>query len=219
MAARVALTTGLGVAALGLLASCEEPPPPDPFGVVVKIESDPGQPIQGASVSRANRLLGTTDAEGRAHLKIAGVEGEITDVVVTCPEGFQSPNKPLSIRLARLADKSKTPEYGVSCPPSVRRVVVAIRAENGPNLPVHYLDRPVTRTDASGAASFALEVPPGAQFNVVLSTKERPDIKPLNPSKLFVVSAQDDVFLFDQRFEVERKPPPRRPRPFIPRAL
>jgi hypothetical protein len=211
----------VAVFAVGLaaLASCSESPPPSPFTISVRIESDPGKPIAGASVSRASRLLGTTDAEGRATLQIAGVEGEVADVTVTCPEGFQTPAKPLSIRLTRLAEKSKVPEYAVQCPPSMRRIVVAVRAENGPNLPVVYLDRPVTRTDAAGAASFALEVPPGSQFTVALSTLERKDIKPINPSKLFVVSTQDDVFLFDQKFEVEKKRPVAAPTVRIPKAL
>lgn len=202
-----------------LLVGCAEPPPPEPFSISVKVESDPGKPVANANISRANRPLGTTNAEGRSTLKIAGVEGEITDVMVTCPEGFQTPTKPLSIRLTRLAEKSKIPEYAVSCPPAMRRVVVAVRAENGPNLPVMYLDRPVTRTDTAGAASFALEVPPGSQFTVALSTAERKDIKPISPSKLFVVNAQDDVFLFDQKFEVEKKKPPPAPVIHIPKAL
>lgn len=202
-----------------VLGGCAEPPPPEPFQVSVKVDSDPGKPVVGANISRANRPLGTTNAEGRALLKIGGVEGEITDVTVTCPEGFQTPTKPLSIRLTRLAEKSKVPEYAVQCPPAMRRVVVAVRADNGPNLPVMYLDKAVTRTDASGAASFALEVPPGSQFTVALNTVERKDIKPINPSKLFVVNAQDDVFLFDQRFDVEKKKPPPAPVIHIPRAL
>jgi hypothetical protein len=215
------VVAALGLATLTTLAvsGCAEPPPPEPFQVTVKVEGDPGKPLAGANLARANRLLGTTNAEGRALLKIAGVEGEITDVTVTCPEGFQAPTKPLSIRLTRLAEKSKTPEYAVQCPPSMRRVVVAVRAENGPNLPVMYLDRAVTRTDAAGAASFALEVPPGSQFTVALSTAERKDIKPISPSKLFVVSSQDDVFLFDQKFDVEKKKAAPGPAIHIPRAL
>lgn len=199
--------------------SCAEPPPPDPFQISVKVESDPQKPIAGASIARANKILGTTNNEGRATLKIGGVEGEITDVTVTCPEGFQTPTKPINIRLTRLAEKSKIPEYAVQCPPSMRRVVVAVRADNGPHLPVMYLDKPVTRTDAAGAASFALEVPPGSQFTVALSTVERKDIKPISPSKLFVVSSNDDVFLFDQKFEVEKKKVYVAPPPHIPRSL
>jgi len=55
-------------------------------------------------------------------------------------------------------------------------------------------------------ASFALEVPPGSQFTVALSTAERKDMKPVSPSKVFVVLQQDDVFLFDQKFDVLEKP-------------
>jgi hypothetical protein len=94
----------------------------------------------------------------------------------------------------------------------------------------------VTRTDAAGAASIALEVAPGSQFAVALDTGGRQDIKPINPSKLFVVSTQDEVFLFDQKFEVQKlevekkrpppaaaaAPPPAPPPPVahqVPRAL
>jgi hypothetical protein len=199
--------------------SCAERPPPDPFQISIRVESDPGKAIAGATVTRANRILGTTSADGRVTLKIGGVEGEITDVNVTCPEGFQTPPRPINIKLTRLAEKTKIPEYAVQCPPSMRRVVVAVRAENGPHLPVIYLDKPVTRTDASGAASFALEVPPGSQFTVALSTAERKDIKPINPSKLFVVNSIDDVFLFDQRFDVEKKKVSAPPAPHVPRSL
>jgi hypothetical protein len=101
----------------------------------------------------------------------------------------------------------------------MRRVVVAVRAENGPNLPVMYLDRAVTRTDAGGAASFALEVPPGSQFTVALNTIERKDIKPISPSKLFVVGQQDDVFLFDQKFDVEKRKSAPPPKVAVPHAL
>ncbi len=200
-------------------SSCAEPPPPEPFQIAVKVESDPGKAVPGATISRSNKVLGTTNAEGRATLKIGGVEGEITDVMVACPEGFQTPTRPLNIRLTRLAEKTKIPEYSAQCPPSMRRVVVAVRADNGPHLPVMYLDRQVTRTDAAGAASFALEVPPGSQFTVALNTIERRDIKPISPSKLFVVNSQDDVFLFDQKFDVEKKKAVFVAGPHIPRAL
>lgn len=195
----------LGVVVVAAAASCSEGPPPDPFPISVKVEADPGKPIANAIVARGTRVSATTNAEGVAMLRINGVEGEITDITVTCPDGYTSPARPINIRLTRLAEKGKVPQYGVSCPPAMRRVVVAIRAENGPYLPVMYLDRPVTRTDSAGAASFALEVPAGAQFIVTLDTNERKDLKPQSPAKRFVVSQQDDVFLFDQRFDVEKK--------------
>jgi hypothetical protein len=189
-----------------VVAGCSGPPPPEAFRIAVKVESDPTKPIANAVLSWANRPVGTTGADGRAILKVPGVEGEIVDITVTCPDGFQSPPRPLGVRLARFADKSKVPEYAVACVRPMRRVVVVVRAENGPNLPVVYLDRPVTRTDASGAASIALEVAPGAQFTVGLDTGDRMDIKPSHPSKRFNVSTRDDVFLFDQRFDVEKRP-------------
>jgi hypothetical protein len=211
-----------GLVAIGALslafAGCEEPPPPAPFPIYVKVESDPGRPIIGAIVSRAGKELGRTGPDGRAMVKMPGIEGEIVDIGVTCPEGYAMPKAPLNVRLTQLADKTKVPEYGVSCPPNLRRVVIAVRAENGPFLPVNYLGKPITKTDESGAAHFALEVAPGAQFSVTLDTSERKDLKPPSPAKVFVVAQQDDILLYDQKFDVERKVVVA-PKVYIPKAL
>lgn len=199
--------------------SCSEPPPPPPFQIFVKVESDPGRPIAGATIARGDKTLGTTDVQGRSLLTIKGAEGEITNISVQCPEGFQTPAKPIGVKLTRLIDKGKVPEYTVACPPTVRRVVVAVRAENGPSLPVLYLSKPITKTDDNGAAHFALAVQPGAQFQVALDTAGRKDLKPSNPSKVFVVSDHDDVLLFDQKFEVERKYVAPPPKPYVPKPI
>ncbi len=195
----------LAAMAVVIAAGCGnlDPPPPQPFQFYVKVESDPGRAVLGAAVMRANRQIGTTNAEGRAILSVPGTEGDVVDVSIKCPPDLQSPTKPLSIRLTRIAE-SKAPEYSGSCPPSMRHVVVAVKAENGANLPVVYLNKPVTRTDASGAAHFALEVAPGAQFTVALDTSDAPRLKPQNPQKPFTVGQSDEIMLFEQRFDVEK---------------
>jgi hypothetical protein len=169
-------------------------------------------------VMRGQKQIGTTGADGRAILTVTGQEGDVTDVAIKCPADLQSPSKPLSVRLTRIADSNKAPEYGVPCPPMLRRVVVAVKADNGANLPVVYLNKPITRTDASGAAHFALEVAPGAQFTVALDTSDSPRLKPQNPSKPFTVGQSDEILVFEQRFDME-KVKVFIPKVNIPRAL
>ncbi|MDB4942697.1 MAG: hypothetical protein JWP97_2231 [Labilithrix sp.] len=201
--------------------SCKDldPPPLPPFQIFVRIESDPGQRVAGAVISRNNKPLGTTGADGRAMLTLTGAEGETTDVMIKCPDQLQSPTKPTSVRLTRFSDKTKVPEYTVMCPPTLRKVVVAVKADNGPNLPVVYLNHVITRTDPSGAAHFALEVAPGAQFQVTLDTQENARLKPVSPSKPFTAPQHDEILVFDQRFDVEKEKPKFVARPNIPRAL
>jgi hypothetical protein len=215
-----AALTLTALAAMGA-SSCKDldPPPPPPFQIFIRIDSDPGRPVAGATVVRNNKTLGTTGPDGRTMLTLTGAEGETTDVNVKCPDAFTSPAKPTSIRLTRFADKSKVPEYAVSCPPMLRHVVVAVKAENGPNLPVVYLNKVITRTDVSGAAHFALEVAPNTQFQVKLDTGENSRLKPASPSKPFTVPAHDDILVFDQKFDVERARVYAAPKPNIPRAL
>jgi hypothetical protein len=113
------------------------------------------------------------------------------------------------------------PVFKVSCPPMQRHVVVAIKAENGPNLPVLYLGRIVARTDQSGAAHFSLEAPPGGQFQVTLDTtaKENARLKPPSPSKPFTVGNGDDILVFEQKFDVEKKKVHAAPKPKLPGCL
>lgn len=217
---RIFFAAAIALAGLGT-SSCKDldPPPPPPFQIFIRIDSDPGRPIAGATVSRNNKPLGTTGPDGRAMLTVVGAEGETTDVTIKCPDAFTSPVKATSIRLTRFADKSKVPEYTVSCPPMLRRVVVAVKAENGPNLPVVYLNKVITRTDISGAAHFALEIAPNTQFQVMLDTTEHSKLKPVSPSKPFTAPAHDEILVFDQKFDLEKVRAVAAPRPNIPKAL
>lgn len=192
-----------------------DPPPPPPFKVAITVEGDPGQPVPGAVVVRGTKTVATTGADGRAELSIHGADGETVDAAIKCPDGFTSPAKPVTMRLARVTD-GRVPTFSVSCPPMTRRVVVAVKAENGPNLPILYLGKVVAHTDLSGAAHFALQAPPGNQFQVTLDTtaKENARLKPPSPSKPFTVGDKDDILVFEQKFDVEKKKvhAPRKPK-------
>jgi hypothetical protein len=194
----------LGSAAIG--CSALEPVPPPPLEVVVRVNGDPGQPIKGAALLFNGQKVSTSGDDGVARLKLTGKDGESFDVAVSCPDGFQSPSKPIQVVLKRLADDKK-PEYDVACPPTVRTVVVAVRADGGANLPVLYLGREVARTDTAGAAHVLLKLKPDEPFDLVLGTTENASLRPQNPFASFVVKDHDDVFVFDQRFEQEKKKP------------
>ena len=54
---------------------------------------------------------------------------------------LRAPDAPLAITLRTRAEEGRRPEVRVRCAPLVRSVVGAVRAENGPNLPVKYLGK------------------------------------------------------------------------------
>ncbi|APR84414.1 Hypothetical protein A7982_09763 [Minicystis rosea] len=192
----------------GVMAcSALEPVPPPPQEILLRIAGDPGQPLKGATVQYNGKKVSESNAEGIAPLKLNGKDGEVYDLTITCPDGYLSPSKPLSVMLKRLADTTKKPEYDISCPPTTRTVVVAVRADNGANLPVLYLGREVARTDAAGAAHVMFKLKSDESFNLVLGTEGQDRLRPQNPTASFVVRERDDVFTFDQKFELEKKRP------------
>lgn len=211
----IACVSGFAAAGCGLLAP---PPLPPPFKAAIVVEGDPGEPVAGATVrAGASGPEVVTDATGRSLVVLRGVEGDVRDVAVQCPAAHQPLAAPVRVRLTRVVG-DRVPEYRVSCPPLRRRVVVAVRAENGPNLPVLYLNQVVATTDASGAAHFALELEPGT-FQVAIDSSSRKDLKPPNPSRLFTVAQRDDILLFQHKFDVAKQkkriwvaPPPAVPR-------
>jgi hypothetical protein len=192
----------------------DQPPPPAPYKAVVTVTGDPGQPLFGATISSGKSQPIVTGVDGRANVVFNGAEGDVRQITVTCPPGHQQTSAPISIRLTRLVGDAM-PSYPVSCPPLRRKVVVAVRAENGPYLPVRYLNQVVATTDAGGAAHFALEIEPGT-FSVQLDTSGRNDLKPPNPGRILSIGQQDDIVVLDQKFDVIKKyvpPPPPPPRP------
>jgi len=154
-----------------------------PFTIAVDATSDPGVPLEGVELRAGERVMGKTDAKGHAIIAPLGAEGTALDVLVRCPDGYDSPTDPIKMTLRRFVGTKTAPTYGVSCPPAVRSVVAVIRAENGPNLPVLRLGREVGRTDAAGIAHMLLDVKPGESVELTLATvaKETEQLRPQNP--------------------------------------
>jgi hypothetical protein len=191
-----------------LNSSCrnlEEPPAP-PFQISVMVEADKGVPLPGALVQRNNKEIGKTNGEGKAILTFRGEDGDQIDVWVKCPEGFDSPSKPTTVALRRLSG-TKLAEYPVACPPAERKVVVALRSDGGPNLPIKYMNRDVARTDVSGAATFMLTGKPGEHMDFTLDTSEKGNemLRPQNPTVSLVVDQKDNYYSLDQPFQVQKR--------------
>ncbi len=205
-----ALHAIVATACLSALPSCQslEKPPPPPIQVKISVESDPGHALPGASVWRETRELGATGVDGSVVVPLRGQDGDSVDLTVRCPQNeYLSPQKPISVVLRRTLDQKVT-EYRTACPPLYRNIVVAVRAENGPGLPIFHLNQFRGRTDASGAAHFTLRSKPGESVEVQILTRNEKageGLSPKDPTKTFIIKSQDEVLLFDQKFDVEKK--------------
>lgn len=215
MHVRYAIVRPLGMVAvlavvLTAAAGCDffRAEPPAPYPVVIIVESDPGVPLAQVPITNAGKKVAKTNEKGHATMNLKGAEGTTMTFGIDCPPAYDSP-KPVPIELRRIADKSLRPEYKVFCPPKLRTVVVAVRADRGPNLPVVYLGQEVARTDASGAAHVSLQLPPAQTFQLMLKTsdgdEESARLRPQDPVATFQLKNRDEVMAFNQAFTVERK--------------
>lgn len=174
-----------------------------PFPVLIRIESDPGKPLGGVPILYQGKEVKRTAPDGTALLELHKPDGANVDLTITCPPDTR-PAEPLKVYVRRVEGQKYT-EQRMYCRPAMRRIAIAVRADDGPNLPVTYLGQPVAVTDASGAAHFAMAMPPGEVIKVVLDTADNPKMHPQRPESLFKVGDQDEVFVFNQKFTVDKK--------------
>lgn len=200
---------------LVLACGCSANVGPSTYEVTIKVDSDPGKPLAGARFSVAGKPVGESDASGSLLLKLPGRPGDVVQLDTTCPEGHRSPDKPIQVVLRPLAERGKRAEYHASCPPSVRNLVVSVRAQNGPNLPLRYLGKEIARTDEAGTAHALLKVPPGESITLTLDTSEgaSTQLMPQHPELKLTVPERDEIVIFDQTFakpkpKAKPKPPP-----------
>ena len=189
-----------------ILAGCKhlEDPPPPPFqvGFTVTTEKDKGLPVAEAEVTRNSHPMGKTGADGRLTLTFHGSEGDKIDVYVKCPEGFRSPDRPITVALLRLSD-GKMADYPATCEPSEHKVVVSITADNGAFIPVLLLGKQVATLDESGAATFMLSGHPGDHLDFRLDTTDEKFklLQPQSPTVQLDVQGEDHIYPLDQPFK------------------
>jgi hypothetical protein len=186
---------------------CAEEPALDEYELSIRIESDPGRPLAGATLLGAGEFQTVSDASGLVRMRVLGEQGQAVRFQIRCPYGHRSPEQPLELTLTRLGAGAPPPEYRVRCAPELRSVVIAVRAQNGPGLPVTYLGREVARTDRSGAAHVLMQLPPTEPLELSLDTSSEPRLKPKNPSLRIAPPDTDAVLLFDEEFVVDAPPP------------
>jgi hypothetical protein len=208
----------LTLLALGALTGCKRAAPASQVhGVIVQVQTASHEPLAGVEVWRRGSVVGKTSATGSLTLQLDGSDGQKVELEARCPATYVPERQPVAVTLRRLAGTRQLPTYRVDCQPSTRTTVVAVRAMNGPDLPIVYLGREIARTDSSGVAHVALTLRPGERYELSLDTAGK-SLTPKNPRAAFVVGSEDELVFFDQRFQ-SRKRPAGRARSRLPTAF
>jgi hypothetical protein len=209
-----ARTLVAGLVCAGLLACASSKAPSLPYRVELRAVTADGMPLAGVELSLNDKGAGTTGADGRLLRNVAGAEGTALRVAAKCPAELEPPAELPVLRLARTksidAAKARPITAEVRCSPTHRDVVVVVKAERGPRLPVLIDGKAVATTDDDGTAHVLLRRPPlDGKVEVSLDTTSQASLKPVSPSRTYTLGVRDALVLFEQSFTV---PAPKAPR-------
>lgn len=193
--------------------SCAQRPKREPEqSVEVRVTDFVGAPVGGASLAFGTREVASTAADGVATLTLTGRDGDLVALEVRCPAGYAPPAEPVLVRwLAADGGGGGTASHAARCRKLRHRLVVLVRAEGGPNLPILRLGRVVGTTDADGVASLMFDLDLDERVELTLSTAslEKQKVTPRDPTAVLEVKDDDDIKLFDVKL-ARPKPLPKR---------
>lgn len=196
------------------------------FAVTFTAEADEGVPLEGVVIAANGSAVGTSDSDGIVQTMIRGPEGTEIQIRYECPEGYRPTEEAKVLRLHHFESLDPSVQAGlhmrVNCVPEQRRAVFVVRTGQ-PDLPILLDGQEVARTNEVGVAHITREAPPNTAFRLKIDTSGNPRLRPQEPGMQFVLEGHDEVFAWDQRFEVEQPPRRRRrrrrPRPFVIQRL
>ena len=186
------------------------------FPISITARSEARATVPGVEISLGKQLLGKTDSSGSARLALHGPEGDTISLNVKCPTSYASPERPLLVGLRHLGDGSTVARFEAECFSLVHSVVVGVRAENGPRLPILRLKSVIGHTDDQGVAHVLLQASANEQIALTLDTSKNPSLLPQNPTLDFATHDSDEFLLVSQKFTVKQAAPRRavsRPKP------
>jgi len=185
------------------------------FPISIAARSEARSAVSGVEISVGKQVLGETDASGSARLALHGSEGDTLALNVKCPTAYASPERPLLVGLRHLGDGSTAVRFEVECFSLVHSVVVGVRAENGPHLPILRLKSVVGQTDDQGVAHVLLRASANEQIALTLDTSKNASLLPQNPTLDFATRDSEELVLVAEKFTVKQ----RAPRRVVPRAI
>jgi hypothetical protein len=194
-------------------------PPVHSQAAQIRVENDASKPVEGASVLVNGEAVGATRNDGRTEVQVRGIAGDRFRINLNCPDGYRPATPDVHEIYVTPSLSGPAPELFFRCESTVRKAIIAVRAENGAGLPIRYLGREVGKTDDHGAATVIIQGTEGEPFELVIDTSKAPKLHPQNPALTYRMGPKDDSFVFDQKFIVEKPKKVVAARPFVPVKL
>lgn len=169
----------------------------------VSVSDDQGNAQAGAPIEIDGIALAATDATGTSSITLEA-RASRARIAVRCAQGFHSP-EPRSVPLSRHGRQPPL-ELTFVCRPTLRSLLLVVRAPLGEGLPVLADGQRVGTVGADGTLHAVLKRAPDQDLRLSLDTSGSPGLAPQHPAREVTVGSQDEIVVFDQGFSLAPKP-------------
>ncbi|MEY4511671.1 MAG: hypothetical protein RLZZ450_3793 [Pseudomonadota bacterium] len=163
--------------------------------LAVSVTDDEGHPLAGRAVEIDGVVATSTARDGVARVSLSPAGSPRARVVVSCPAG----SREVAPRHVPRLMKGSTARLELSfrCRPSLRELVVVVRAPGGEGLWLRADGEPVGRVAADGTLHAKVARAPDSELRLLLDTGDLP-LFPPNPVRELRVADRDELVIFDQ---------------------
>jgi len=163
--------------------------------LAVTVMDEDGRPLAGRAVEIDGLVATTTARDGVARVAVSTAGPPRVRVGVSCPAG----SRELPPRhVPRLIEGGTARlELSFRCQPSLRALVVVVRAPGGEGLWLRADGEPLGRVAADGTLHAKVVRAPDSEVRLLLDTGDLP-LSPPNPVRELRVADRDELVIFDQ---------------------
>jgi len=191
-------------------------PVPTREQVIIDSRTPSGAALAGVQLLRGDRVVGETDAAGRATISFAAAGESSILLTIRCPSDYRSPDEPLRVRAApvrALGAAGDAFATTVTCVPLREDVAVVFSTRGVPRCPV-LVDGVVRgETDADGFAHVLARGAPGSVLDLEIRGPVVDARRSWRRARSFRIEDHDGIALFEAEPPVSARGPRTRLRP------
>ncbi len=192
------------------VSHCHSEPDTQTYLIKFTTKANDDRVLNNIPIYIGSKLQGSTNQQGILTLRLEITQHQTLAARAECPSGYKGSQNVTSIRLRRFQSASEknaehTLSYDFVCSPTKVLAAVIFSTNIPEELSLISQGHEVGRTNRDGVGHVLIETTPGSELTLLVDTREHPKLRPQYPIRTFYIGNQDDTYVFEQPFDIQKQ--------------